>query len=547
MSLFEEPRMIRMWLDRMKGDRITVENTWQDISDFMLGTRDFNTTRTPGDTRTEKIYDGTALESHQLLTGGMHGLFTNPATENFDLEVDDPSVNDDLDAAVWLEHARSTMGKHLRRAQGSFQQQISEYWLDVSGWGMGAISVLDVKGTPVFSAHPLAEIYCEEGEEGKIDVIFREVEMTSRQIADRFKDADELPEEVIKDLQGDKPNPENRHTVVQLVAKSDDPFAGQSPFRKTWTAVFMFCGRKDLILETGGFNELPTMVGRWTVETGETYGRGPGHIALPDAQMLNEMAKTKLKAIQKATDPPLLVMNESVLDGIRTSPGSINIVEYQFGLGGNADPIRPLQNNAQINLTIEEITNRQGLIRRLFFANVLALFDNPNMTAEQVIQLAQRMQQLMAPIMGRQEGEILEPLYDRTFNILLRGGKFLPIPNVLRGREIHVVYRSPLHRAQRVSESRAVLETWQAATLIAEASQSAAPLDNLNPDASVRFVAEANGVPRSVLHTRDRIAETRAGREQAQAEQAQMDQLGQGAEIVNTLGQAMSGLQPPAA
>ena len=118
---------------------------------------------------------------------------------------------------------------------------------------------------------------------------------------------------------------------------------------------------------------------------------------------------------------------------------------------------------------------------------------------------------------------------------------------VYRGREIHVVYRSPLHRAQRVSESRAVLETWQAATLIAEASQSAAPLDNLNPDASVRFVAEANGVPRSVLHTRDRIAETRAGREQAQAEQAQMDQLGQGAEIVNTLGQAMSGLQPPAA
>ncbi|HUW14937.1 MAG TPA: portal protein [Anaerolineae bacterium] len=537
MSIYEDPKAIHAWLDRLRGDRGTVENTWQEISDDALGSRDFNTQRSPGMTRTDKIYDATSLDAHQLLAGGMHGLFTNPATENLDLELDDPRLNDDFENAVWLEDARRKMSSVISSSGSSFQQNMAEYWLDVSGWGMGGISLMNIRGRPVFKAHPLSELFVEEGEEGKIDIVFRDATLTARQFATRFAQAPEMPLEIQKALENE--NPEARFSVVQVIGKSDDPFAGQSPFRKEWTTSFAFLGAQDMILEIGGFDEMPLMVGRWQVETGETYGRGPGHIALPEAKMLNEMAKTKLKALQKAADPPLLVQNESVLSGIRTNPGGVNIVEYQFGQGGNSDPIRPLQNNAQIQLTQEEIGSRQELVRRLFFANVLQLFDNPEMTAEQVIQLAQRMQQLMAPIMGRQEGEILEPIYNRLFNMMLRMGNFLPVPTGLRGQTIKVVYRSPIVRAQRSSDGQAVLQTWQSAALIAQAGGDPSALDALDADASVRFIHNSNAAPRSILRDAEAVEAMRQERAQQQEQAQQLDQLGQGAEIVKTLGNAL--------
>ena len=139
-NIFESASGIHKWLDRLKGDRSVVENTWQEISNHALGSRDFTTDRTPGQTRTEGIYDATCLDAHQLLAGGMHGLLTNPATDWFDLEPTNPALNDDFENAAWLEDARHKMLVVTQGAASAFQQQVSEYWLDVTGWGMGGLS-----------------------------------------------------------------------------------------------------------------------------------------------------------------------------------------------------------------------------------------------------------------------------------------------------------------------------------------------------------------------------------------------------------------------
>tara|TARA_B100001750_G_scaffold224014_1_gene214729 strand:+ start:3431 stop:5107 length:1677 start_codon:yes stop_codon:yes gene_type:complete len=545
MSIFESASSIHKWLDRLKSDRSVIENTWQEISDHALGSRDFTTDRTPGQTRTEAIYDATCLDAHQLLAGGMHGLLTNPATEWFDLEPTNPLLNEDYDNAAWLEDARHKMLVVTQGAASAFQQQIAEYWLDVTGWGMGGLSLTrQGKDEIVFKAHPLQELYVEDDDDGKIDVTFRESTLTARQFAARFQDA-EVPE-IQKALE--KNNPEQRFKVVHLIAKSDDPYAAEgSPFSKEWTGVFCYLGGKsDMILETHGYDENPIMVGRWSVETGEVYGRGPGHLALPEAKMLNEMAKTKLKALQKAADPPLLVQNESILNGIRTHPGGVNIVEPQFGMGGSAEAIRPLQNGARVDLTQEEITSRQQLVRRLFFANVLQLFDDPNMTAEQVIQLSHRMQQLMAPNIGRQQSEMLEPILNRLFGIMLRAKMFSPIPTGLQGQDIRVTYVSPIIRAQRVSDARSVLETWQSAALIAQSTQSPDVFDILDADNSLRVIHSANGAPRSILMDVDAVEAIREGRQQAQQQQAEMAQMSQAAEAIGKAGPGMQALSEAA-
>ena len=71
-----------------------------------------------------------------------------------------------------------------------------------------------------------------------------------------------------------------------------------------------------------GFQEFPYVVPRFLKATGETMGRSPAMVALPDVKMLNLMSKTIIQAAQKQIDPPLLVPDDGFILPIRTNPGS---------------------------------------------------------------------------------------------------------------------------------------------------------------------------------------------------------------------------------
>ena len=65
--------------------------------------------------------------------------------------------------------------------------------------------------------------------------------------------------------------------------------------------------------EFDGFDEQPYIWSRYTVNPMEKYGRGPGMMALPDVQTLQEMQKTFMRSGHKVADPPLLVAADGLL------------------------------------------------------------------------------------------------------------------------------------------------------------------------------------------------------------------------------------------
>ena len=162
------------------------------------------------------------------------------------------------------------------------------------------------------------------------------------------------------------------------------------------------------------------------------------------------------------------------------------------------------------------------------------------MTATQVLELSQQVQRLMAPMIGRLTTELLEPLLQRTFRIMLRQGMFLPIPTALRGQVINVVYISPVAKAQRQTEARSVLETYQAAEVIAKASQDPSIFEGLDHDAALRVIHDASGAPARILKDANAMAAARQQRMQEETAAKQLGALGEGAEIVNKLGSAMN-------
>jgi hypothetical protein len=138
------------------------------------------------------------------------------------------------------------------------------------------------------------------------------------------------------------------------------------------------------------------------------------------------------------------------------------------------------------------------------------------------------MQRLLGPTAGRIESELLTPLIDRTFAIMLRAGAFPPTPesiatNAVEGDvQIDVEYEGPLARAQRLRDLTAFQRFQEGIAGLVEREPSL--MDLIDGDEAVKTLADVVGVPKRILRDPRGVAEIRAERAQrAQAEAQKQD------------------------
>ena len=78
----------------LQQQRLHWESHWQEIADFIIPRKaDITKTRTPGDKRTDLVYDGTAIHAAELMSASLHGMLTNAATRWFSLRFGDDTLN----------------------------------------------------------------------------------------------------------------------------------------------------------------------------------------------------------------------------------------------------------------------------------------------------------------------------------------------------------------------------------------------------------------------------------------------------------------------
>jgi hypothetical protein len=249
--------------------------------------------------------------------------------------------------------------------------------------------------------------------------------------------------------------------------------------------------------------------------------------ALPDVKMINLMSKTIIEAAQKMINPPLLVPDDGFLLPIRTQPGGLN-----FYRSGSRDTITPLNTGANINIGLEMENQRRQAIRSAFFVDQLLIGGGPNMTATEVIGRQEERMRVIGPVLGRLMNEMLRPLIDRVFALMLREQMLAQPPEMLQGRNVEIEYVSPLARAQK---SNSLNNTMRALEILMPLSQALPVGDHIDPDGLVRHVTDALGVPKTTLRSQREIAETRAARAQ---QEAMMQQRQQEQEDVYTAAQA---------
>lgn len=503
-------------VDELTADRRTTENTWQQIADNLLGRRDFTTERTRGQQRMQRIYDDTAKVSGSLLAGAMHSLLTSPAARWFALTFEDPNIRDIPEASIWLQNAERRIYAVLAAPKANFHAQLSEVWIDLIFFGTGGLFIDDVPGIgTLFSARPLNELFLAEDPSGRIDTIVRQFKLTARQAVSLWGDAAKA---ATRNLNSGKS--EDKNTYVQIILPNDDHAVGNlDASGMPWASFHISMDDDKVILAEGGFHELPMATPRWETDAGEVNGRGPGWNALSNQKMLNEIKKVTLKAGQKAVDPPMLVDSEGVLPGdLRFHPGSV--IPVNTVMSSMNPPIQPIPFGGDFSIGVAMIEDTRKAVQDAFHHQLIETIRDPRMTATQVLELSAQMQRHLAPILGRMQTELLEPIIDRVFAIEVRAGRMPPPPPEISDVPLKIDYVSPVARAQQTSDARAIIDFSGIIANLANVAPDV--LDIVDFDIGARELGDALGVPPNMLRDKEAVeARRKAAREVAMQEEAE--------------------------
>jgi hypothetical protein len=509
--------------DKLKSDRGSWNQIWQECSDYILPRRSLFTRQvsTPTNQVQVNIYDGTAVWANEQLASGLHSYLTSPNERFFRLQFKSPEMKDDEEANLWLEECTTIMYDVLNSPKTNFSPQIHELYLDLGAFGTAIMMIEeadDPRGPPVrFCTYHLGRTYIDENYYGQVDTVYRDMTLNPRVAQQFFGDHPDIIQALAS-----KANTDLEFVHAIFPRKEMDSAPGiKLPERMPYGSVYIHRKTKA-IMRQSGYYEFPVVAPRWSKITGEINGRGPGVTCLPDIKMVNEMAKTLIKASQKAVDPPLMLPDEGFLLPIKTMPGGLNF--YNAGMDEH-DRIQPLQTNANIPIGLEIMDSRREHIMRTFFLDAMQLHEGPEMTATEVMQRTEDRMRMMAPAVSRLQSELLDPTIERVFAILARRGFFPPIPAHIQGLDLKIEYVSPVAKAQKRGQAYGFTRMLELLMPIGQMKPEM--YDNFDPDGTVHFMADLFDAPSQMVLPQSKVDEIRAARNQAakEANDAQQQNL----------------------
>lgn len=496
--------VLERW-ERMKTDRSTYERNWQDIRDLVRpSAADFNRQTTPGDSRSDSIYDGTAKQASEELAGAVHSHLTNPVDRWFGLAVEDmDAIADDPDALAWLELVADIIYQEYAHARSRFSPSIREAYLDVVAFGTCILNQeWNAKtGHLLFRTFSLASNYLDINSDGDIDVDFRHMKWDKRQLEQAFG-FDALPRKVQEERTAS-----TKWDVLHAVYPREDRDMKKvddknMPYASVW--VLPEC---CYTVKEGGYDSFPYHPGRWMTVAEETYGYSPAHMCLPDIRMLNRVDFTMIKAAQKATDPSIWIPNDGVMLPIKTSPGSINYYE-----NGMEEPFRVMEHKGNFPVGMEMSDRKREMIRKAFRLDWVEITrKKERQTAFELQQDEEENIRQMGPILGGLQSDILHPAIARSYLLLKQHGKIPPAPEGLNKRVLRIVYVSPAARAQKATKAISIGRWMQDIAVLMQAAPEVA--DAVDLDAAAQELAIAREVPRRVVRSPEAVAARRQQRE----------------------------------
>jgi hypothetical protein len=439
-------------------------------------------------------------------------------------------LNDDQEARKWLEQAAHQC--FLALQDSNFNLEANETYIDLVSYGTSMIveEVEEKNGKFQklnFQSVPVEETWFEQDHRGHANRSYRRFMWTVDQIAEKFG-IDALPE-AMKIMVGTAKAMDHKYKVIMCIYPREDKADADvskvlAATERPWGMKYVMHKDSFELGEEGGYYENPSFIPRWRKTSKSMWGHGPAMIALPDILTINQLVELILKATEKVVDPATMVTERGLLSDLDLEPSGLTVVR-------SLDSIKPYESGARFDVSQLQRETLERKIRSIFFVDQLELKESPAMTATEVQTRYELMQRLLGPTLGRLQSDYLDPLVQRTFNILYRAGQFGEVPESVldSSGELDIIYTGPLVRAQRADIAQGVAR-WVAS--LAELGEVAPEvLDIPNWDEIARELGSLEGVPAKLMNSKKVIKKKRDDREEAQEEMQQGmedEQVGKG-------------------
>lgn len=507
-------------------------SVWREVRQYVMPT--YSDYLTEGGVRGQNIFDTTAIEARKRLAAGMYNWMAPPDKRWFELVPQNDELAKDDEVNDYFSKVTKIIAFAMANSNWS---SVLIQVLNNLACGLDGIVYCEDGGKQQvlnFKSFPVETVCYSEDSMGKVDTVFRELTMTSRQILQEF-DASKLPEKIREEARDSKLQ-DQKHKILHAVFPRNDRDPDMADNRNMpFADIYIDLESKSIVHESG-FEEFPFAVCRFDKSDNETYGRGPGIDMLPAIKMLNRMQQAYIIASEHRADPSYLVPDGSLLSkDFNRNPGAV--IPYKPDLNGAKPEILPIPSNGVKEF--QDIQAVQESIKKGFFWDIFdPLGDMRNITATEAEIRNDGKMIPFAPIAGNLHSELFRTIIHRVYGIAARRGMLPELPQkLIENLDYKVEFVSKIALSIKKIESLGWLQTEAAIANVA--ARNPEVMDNFLDDEIVRDISLVNGASPGWLRSvkdRDKIREARA---HSQAQQMAAEQMLAGAGALgNNLGKA---------
>ena len=530
-----DPKQLIDRLASMKSKRSMWTSLWDDIIKYVTPRQTLSSgIAAAGSSKMSEVYDGTAINGNTILASGLYGFLCPPHSKWFAFKAKDPAVNETYDVRQWLLSATDRMHEEL--AESNFGLEVFSLFLALSSIGTPCMyEEAGERTTLNFSTKHISEFYIAENKDGLVDTVFREFSYTCRQAVQHFG-IENVGEKVRKSYGANKYE-ESFKFLHAVYPREDYDSSKRDSVNMPFASVYVGIEDKEVISESG-YKEFPFMVPRWMKASGEIYGRSPSSGGLADIKMLNQMSYTIIRRGQKEVDPPINA--PAYMEGrVNQKPRGVNYYKE-----GAKDRVEEVKSGGNFSIGMELENQRREFINRVYFVDLfLALtMATKTMTIPEVQERLQEKLIVLAPILGRLQSELFDPLLYRSFELCKRAGVFGEIdgdenlvdaPEALQGQELEIEYTSKLARAMKLTEVSSFNAAMESIAPLVQVDQNV--VDNFDIDDIARGIMERHGVPATWIRDWQIVKDMRQARQEELQNAAMAEKVGQAADIAQKL------------
>lgn len=533
---------------KLKEEKQPWNNHYQIIGEYIrIRKQNFTSTQVQGGFLVDDIFDSTAPMSNVKMAAAFMGALWPNGAKSMRI-VQPHAIAESPEIKEYFKEFTTRLSLAMDSPKSGLALSLDEYAQDQGAFGTCGVAVFeedDIDHPISYTTWDVKTMCIDENSKGVVDTVYNEKTYTVRDLVDKYglKNVHENVRKAYDNMKyDDKVNV--LHAIEPRIKRNKKKKGNKN---MPYASYHIDLDNKFLMKESG-FEEFPVIVARFSKCPDEKYGRSPSMLALPDILELNAIRESRMLAVEKNLDPPIMVYDDGSLGGgeIDTSAGSVTVVSVSGRISGQR-PVEPLYTVGEMQSTqlhIEEL--KQTITQQYYLDRLLDLNNETRMTlGEAQIRNKLRGDSLSA-IFSRQELEFFTPLIERSINIMfnkglvgvrrgspeealaqLRGEKPLIIPDAIQrrideGREAYEIqYVSPAKRMMQAEEVQGIMTTWEFAGNLAGAAPDI--IDHLDPDETIKRLAELTGAPSEIIRDLQSVKAIRNVRQQMQQQMAMLE------------------------